>query len=52
MSDPGLYEQIALRRIHDGGIAKSASAYLDKGRPTADLQSSDFPAPAPFEDRP
>lgn len=34
MSDLGLYEQIALRRIHDGGITKSAGAYLDKGRPT------------------
>lgn len=34
MSDPGLYERIALRRIHDGGVAKAAGAYLDHGRPT------------------
>ena len=34
MSDPGLYEWLALRRIHNGGMAKSAGAYLDHGRPT------------------
>ncbi|MGQ0778788.1 MAG: hypothetical protein ACT4NY_30975 [Pseudonocardiales bacterium] len=34
MSDPGLYERLALRRVHDGGIAKSAGVYLDHGRPT------------------
>lgn len=33
MSDPGLYEWIALRRVHEGGTAKSAGAYLDHGRP-------------------
>jgi len=34
VSDPGLYERLALRRVHDGGIAKSAGVYLDHGRPT------------------
>lgn len=34
MSDPSLYEWIALRRVRDGGMAKSAGAYLDHGRPT------------------
>lgn len=34
MNDPGLYERIALRRVHDGGVAKAADAYLDRGRPT------------------
>ncbi|MGH3926343.1 MAG: hypothetical protein ACRDTT_26345 [Pseudonocardiaceae bacterium] len=34
MSDPDLYEWLALRRIHRGGIAKSAGTYLDYGRPT------------------
>ncbi|MGH3930467.1 MAG: hypothetical protein ACRDTF_10880 [Pseudonocardiaceae bacterium] len=34
MSDPDLYEWLALRRIHRGGIAKSAGTYLDYGRRT------------------
>src|SRR5262245_10498548 len=34
MSDPELSEWIALRRVHDGGMAKSAGAYFDHGRPT------------------
>ena len=34
MNDPGLYERIALRRVHDGGVRKVADAYLDRGRPT------------------
>lgn len=34
MSDPGLYERIALRRVHDGGVVKVAGGYLDHGRPT------------------
>lgn len=42
MSDPGLYEQIALRRIHDGGITKSAGAYLDQGRPTPEYLTDVF----------
>lgn len=33
VSDPRLYEWLALRRVADGGIAKSAGAYLDHGRP-------------------
>ncbi|MGQ0774366.1 MAG: hypothetical protein ACT4NY_08115, partial [Pseudonocardiales bacterium] len=31
---PDLYEWLALRRVHNGGIAKSAGTYLDHGRPT------------------
>lgn len=34
VNDSGLYERLALRRVHDGGIAKSAGVYLDHGRPT------------------
>ncbi|MGH3914614.1 MAG: hypothetical protein ACRDTC_14590 [Pseudonocardiaceae bacterium] len=34
MSDPALYEWLALRRVHDGGVARSAGAYFDHGRPT------------------
>ena len=33
MSDPRLSEWIALRRVHDGGVAKVAGLYLDHGRP-------------------
>ncbi|MCA1672344.1 MAG: hypothetical protein LC799_09135 [Actinobacteria bacterium] len=33
MSDPRLSEWIALRRVHDGGVAKVAGVYLDHGRP-------------------
>ncbi len=33
MSDPRLYEWIALRRVHDGGVAKVAGVYLHHGRP-------------------
>lgn len=33
VSDPGLHEWIALRRVHDGGVAKSAGAYFEDGRP-------------------
>lgn len=33
MSDPALDEWLALRRVHDGGVAKSAGAYFDHGRP-------------------
>ncbi len=33
MSDPRLYEWIALRRAHDGGVAKVAGLYLDQGCP-------------------
>lgn len=33
MNDPGLYEWLALRRVTEGGIAKSAGLYLDHGRP-------------------
>jgi len=34
--DPELYEWLALRRVHDGGMAKSAGNYYDEGRPTPD----------------
>ena len=34
VSDSGLSEWKALRRVHNGGIAKSAGAYVDHGRPT------------------
>lgn len=34
MSDPRLYVWMALRRVHDGGMARSAGAYFDRGRPT------------------
>ncbi|MGH3915209.1 MAG: hypothetical protein ACRDTC_17655 [Pseudonocardiaceae bacterium] len=34
MSDRDLYEWLALRRVHDDGIAKSAGAYFDNGRLT------------------
>ena len=34
--DPGLSEWMALRRVHDGGVAKSAGVYFDHGRPTAE----------------
>lgn len=33
VSNPFLYEWIALRRVHDGGMAKSAGAYFDRGHP-------------------
>lgn len=33
MSDPRLYEWLALRRVAGGGIAKSAGVYFDHGRP-------------------
>jgi hypothetical protein len=33
VSDPALDEWLALRRVHDGGVAKSAGAYFDHGRP-------------------
>lgn len=33
MSGSGMYEWMALRRVHDGGVAKSAGAYIDHGRP-------------------
>lgn len=42
MSDPGLYEWIALRRVHDGGVAKSAGVYLDHGRPTPEYLTGVF----------
>ncbi|MGQ0779283.1 MAG: hypothetical protein ACT4NY_33525 [Pseudonocardiales bacterium] len=42
MSDPGLYERIALRRVHDGGVAKVAGVYLDHGRPTPDYLAEVF----------
>lgn len=32
VSDPELYEWLVLRRVADGGMAKSAGAYLDHGR--------------------
>ncbi|MGH3940143.1 MAG: hypothetical protein ACRDTG_16220 [Pseudonocardiaceae bacterium] len=34
MSDPDLYPWLALRRVNNGGMAKSAGAYFDHGRPT------------------
>lgn len=42
MSDPGLYERIALRRVHDGGVTKVAGVYLDHGRPTPDYLTEVF----------
>lgn len=33
MSDPRLYEWIALRDVGEGGVAKSAGVYLDHGCP-------------------
>ncbi|MCA1704306.1 MAG: hypothetical protein LC808_14020 [Actinobacteria bacterium] len=33
MSDPRLSEWIALRRVHDGAVVKSAGVYFDQGRP-------------------
>jgi len=42
VNDPGLYEWIALRRVHDGGVAKLADAYLDRGRPTPDYLAEVF----------
>ena len=34
MSDPSLDEWMALRRVHGGGVAKSAGVYFDHGCPT------------------
>jgi len=34
MSDPGLYQWIALRRVGDGGVERAWGGYLDRGRPT------------------
>ena len=34
MSDPELAEWFALRRVHDGGVAKSAGIYFEHGCPT------------------
>lgn len=34
MSDPELYQRMALRRVEGGGMAKAAGAYVDHGRPT------------------
>jgi len=34
VSDPELYEWLVLRRVRDGGVAKSAGVYFDHGRPT------------------
>lgn len=42
VSDPGLYERIALRRVHDGGVTKVAGAYLDRGRRTPDYLGDVF----------
>ncbi|MGH3940960.1 MAG: hypothetical protein ACRDTG_20445 [Pseudonocardiaceae bacterium] len=42
MSDPSLYEWIALRRVHDGGVGKVAGVYLDHGRPTPDYLAEVF----------
>ena len=33
VSDPGLSEWLALRRVQEGGVAKSAGVYFDHGRP-------------------
>lgn len=33
VNDPGLYEWLALRRVADGSIARSAGVYFDQGRP-------------------
>lgn len=33
MSNPRLYEWIALQRVASGGVAKSAGVYVDQGRP-------------------
>jgi hypothetical protein len=33
VSDSGLDEWLALQHVHDGGVAKSAGAYFDHGRP-------------------
>lgn len=33
MSDSGLYEWMALRRVAGGGVGKVAGVYLDHGRP-------------------
>lgn len=35
MSDLRLYEWLVLRRVADGGMAKSAGVYLDRGRPVS-----------------
>lgn len=42
MSDPGLSERLALRRVHNGGVAKSAGVYLDHGRPTPEYLAEVF----------
>ncbi|MGH3914666.1 MAG: hypothetical protein ACRDTC_14860, partial [Pseudonocardiaceae bacterium] len=41
-SDPGLYEWLALRRVHDGGVAKVAGVYLERGRPTPEHLTDAF----------
>ncbi len=33
MTDSGLYEWLALRRVAGGGVAKVAGMYFDQGRP-------------------
>lgn len=33
MNDPGLYQWLALRRVAEGEMAKSAGVYFDQGRP-------------------
>ena len=42
MNDPGLYEWMALRRVAEGGMAKSAGVYLDHGSPVPDHLVSVF----------
>ncbi|MCA1600372.1 MAG: hypothetical protein LC776_01570 [Acidobacteria bacterium] len=42
MSDPRLYEWIALRRVVGGGMAKSAGVYFDHGRPVPEHLTAVF----------
>ena len=42
MSDPDLYEWMALRRIHNGSTAKSAGVYFDEGRPAPEYLARVF----------
>lgn len=41
-SDSTLYEQIALRRVHDGGVTKLAGVYLDRGQATPEYLTAAF----------
>ena len=42
VSDPHLYEWMALRRIHNGGMATSAGVYFDEGRPAPEYLARIF----------